>query len=94
MKNIIEDMASDEDAWTEERLVHRMRDGYRVPTMEFTVALRIFLAGVNCAVRTRARARCKTLIPAISETRLYAWHRLKTIPQPLAVRPDHNPERR
>ena len=94
MKNIIEDIASGEDAWTEARLVHRMRDDYRAPTTDCTVALRIFLAGVNCAVCIRARARCKTFDPAISETWLYAWRRLKTIPQPLAVRPDHDPERR
>ena len=85
MKNIIEDVASGEDAWTEERLVHRVRDDYRAPITECTIALRICVAGVNWAVRTRARARCKTLDPAISETWLYAWRRLKTIPQPLAV---------
>ena len=94
MMNIPEHIASGEDAWTEERLVHRMRDDYRASTTKCTVALRIFPYGVNCAVRTRARARYKTLDPAISETRLYAWRRLKTIPQPLAVRPDHDPERR
>ena len=93
VKNIIEDVASGEDACTEKRLVHRMREDYRAATTECTVALRSFLAGVNCAVRTRARARCKALDPAISEIRLYAWLRLKTITQPLAVKPDHDPER-
>ena len=71
-----------------------MRDDCRAPTTECTVALRIFLAGVNCAVRTRARARWKTLDPSVSETWLYASRRLKTVPQPLAVKPDHDPERR
>ena len=94
MKNIIDDMAIGEDAWTDERLVHRMCDDHRAPTTECTVALWIFLAGINCAVRTRARAHCKTLDPAISETWLYAWRRLKTIPQSLAVRPDPDAERR
>ena len=90
----IEDMAICEDAWTEERLVHRMREDYRATTTECTVALRIFIAGVNCAVRTRAGARCKTLDAAISQIWLYAWRRLKTVPQPLAVRPDRDQERR